>query len=263
MKRTLSLLLFVVLTAVAASAFGQETKYRAPRTESGQPDLQGMWNFNTGVPLQRPAAFSDRKFFTREEFDKQRAAIRNGLGLLVKFAPVEAIGLDWMDDAPPVDELRTSLITHPENGRLPALVKGVRRMPGIDDLIAALGNVQGGAPQSLFAAFASFGGGNRDSYTDFMMSERCLVDGDVPFVPQLDGNYLQIIQGRDHRRAHHGAPVGGSSPSTDARPLETNSGTGQASPRAGGRARPWSSTPGTSAIARQALPVRATRSARW
>ena len=197
MYRTLSALLFVM--AVAASAFGQETKYRAPRTESGQPDLQGMWSFNTGVPLQRPAAFSDKKFFTKEEFDKQRAAIRNGLGLLVKFAPVEAVGLDWNDDAPPVDDLRTSLITYPANGRLPALVKGVRRMPGIDDLLAALGSVQGGAPpQSVFAAFASFGGGNKDSYTDFMMSERCLVGGEVPLVPQLDGNYLQIIQGRDH-----------------------------------------------------------------
>jgi hypothetical protein len=119
--------------------------------------------------------------------------------LIVKFAPVEAVGLDWMDDAPPVDDLRTSLITYPANGRLPALVRGVRRMPGIDDLIAALGSVQGGAPPvALFAQFASFGGGNKDSYTDFMMSERCLVGGEVPFVPQLDGNYLQIIQGRDH-----------------------------------------------------------------
>ena len=73
MHRTLSLLLFVVVTTVAAPAFGQQSKYRAPRTEGGQPDLQGVWNFNSGVPLQRPAAFSDKKFFTKEEFDKQRA----------------------------------------------------------------------------------------------------------------------------------------------------------------------------------------------
>src|SRR5688572_10691416 len=232
MNRTLSLLLAVVVTGVAASASGQEerrqgvpvdqqerrqgvpvdqeerrqgvpgdqeTKYRAPRTESGQPDLQGVWNFNTGVPLQRPEAFRDKKVFTKEEFDKQRAGLRNGLGLIATFAPVEAVGLDWMDDAPPVDDLRTSLISYPDNGRLPALVKGVRRVPGIEDLFAALGSVQGGAPpQSLFAAFASFGGGNKDSYTDFMMSERCLVGGEVPFVPQLDSNYVQIIQGSDH-----------------------------------------------------------------
>ena len=59
MRRTLSLLLIVVVTTGAAPAFGQQPAYRAPRIEGGQPDLQGVWNFNSGVPLQRPAAFSE------------------------------------------------------------------------------------------------------------------------------------------------------------------------------------------------------------
>ena len=37
-----------------------------------------------------------------------------------------------------------------------------------------------------------------------MMSERCLFGADVPFVPQLDGNYVQIIQGTRSRGAAHG-----------------------------------------------------------
>jgi hypothetical protein len=188
-----------IVTAAAASASAQDSNYRAPRTEMGYPDLQGMWNYTSRVPLERPAAVGDRKFFTKEEFDTQRNAIRNGLAAIVKLAPVEAVGLDWTDDAPLVNDLRTSLITYPENGRLPALVKGVRRVPGIGDFLAAIGNAQGGAPSpALLAQFASFGGGNRESYTDFMMSERCLYGGEVPFVPQLDGDYVQIIQGRDH-----------------------------------------------------------------
>jgi hypothetical protein len=198
MRRTLPLLLFVLVTGAVAPAFGQQPKYRAPRTESGQPDLQGMWNFSSGVPLQRPPAFADRTSVTREEFDKQRATMRNGLLAIAKFAPVEAIGLDWIDNTPPVEDLRTSLITYPENGRLPALVKGVRRIPGFDDLIAALGNPQTASAQGLFAQFASFGGGNRESYTDFMLTERCLIDATVPLVPQLDDNYMEIIQARDH-----------------------------------------------------------------
>jgi hypothetical protein len=199
MHRTLSLLLFFVATAIAAPASAQDTRYRAPRTENGHPDLQGVWNFSSGVPLQRPAAFGDRKVATKEELEKQRAAIRNGLAAIAKFAPVEAIGLDWIDNAPAVEDLRTSLITYPENGRLPPLVKGVRSLPNFEELITALGNAQGGAPpQNLFAQFASLLGGPRDSHTDFMMSERCLIDADVPFVPQIDGNYVQIIQGRDH-----------------------------------------------------------------
>jgi WD40 repeat protein len=200
MRRTLPLLLFVLVTGAVAPAFGQQPKYRAPRTESGQPDLQGMWSFNSGVPLQRPAAFSDKKFFTKEEFDKQRARIRNAFGAVAKFAPVEAVGFDWIDDAPPVDDLRTSLITYPENGRLPALVKGVRRTPGFEDLLAAFGSIEPGStqiPLAQFAQFAAFGS-PKDSYTDFMMSERCLIETEVPLVPQLDGNYLQIIQSSDH-----------------------------------------------------------------
>src|SRR4030095_1139489 len=97
MRRTLPLLLFVLVTGAVAPAFGQQPKYRAPRTASGQPDLQGVWNFSSGVPLQRPPAFAGRKSVTREEFDKQRATIRNGLLAIAKFAPVEAVGLDWTD----------------------------------------------------------------------------------------------------------------------------------------------------------------------
>jgi hypothetical protein len=157
-----------------------------------------VWNFDSGVPLQRLPASGDRKSITKEEFDKQRATMRNGLQAIAKFAPIEAIGLDWLSTTPPVDDFRTSLITYPENGRLPALVRGVRRMPGFDELLAALANPQAASAQGVFAQFASFGGGTRDSYTDFMMSERCLLDVDVPLVPQLDDNYIEIIQSPDH-----------------------------------------------------------------
>jgi hypothetical protein len=200
MCRALSLLVVVVM-GVAAPALGQPTTYRAPRTEAGQPDLQGVWNFNSGVALQRPVAFGDRKFITKEEFDTQRATIRNGLLAIAKFVPVEAIGLDWIDNTPPVEDLRTSLITYPENGRLPALVTGVSRMPGFDDLLAALGSIQPGStqvPLTQFAQFAALGGGPKESYADFMMSERCLFAADVPLVPQIDDNFVQIIQGADH-----------------------------------------------------------------
>ena len=35
-------------------------------TQWGQPDLQGVWNFSSIVPLQRPAQFGDRQFLTSE-----------------------------------------------------------------------------------------------------------------------------------------------------------------------------------------------------
>src|SRR5687768_3619064 len=130
MKRTLSLLLFLVLTAVAASAQGQgqatkyATKYTAPRIEGGRPDLQGVWNFNTAVPMQRPLSLGDKKVFTKEEFEARRGSLQKVLGLITTLAPVEAIGLDWMDGTMRVEDLRTSLITYPANGRVPAKLEG-------------------------------------------------------------------------------------------------------------------------------------------
>jgi len=194
MKQTI-VPLFVVVLGVVGLAAGPETKYKAPRTENGHPDLRGVWNFTSGVPLQRPAKLADKKFFTIEEFGKQRATLRNGLLAIARFAPVEAVGLDWIDDTLYVEDVRTSLITYPQNGRLPPVVAGVQRTPSIQDLIALVAD--GPSPELLTIA-AMLTGGKRDSYEDFPVSERCLFELGVPFVPNFGGNYVQIVQGTDH-----------------------------------------------------------------
>jgi hypothetical protein len=197
MARALFPLLILVLTAGGASA--QDAKYRAPRTEWRRPDLQGVWNFNTAVPMQRPVTAAGKTVFTRDEFEARRAALRNVLRLIGTFAPVEDVGLDWMDGTIHVEDLRTSLITYPENGRLPAVVEGVRRMPQAEDVLAALAAMKDGKlPPALGALLAAFQGGKKDSYTDFMLSERCLIDAFVPLTPQLDDNVVHIIQAPDH-----------------------------------------------------------------
>ena len=198
MTRTGSLLLVLLVLALAASPAAQTGKYRAPRTESGHPDLQGVWNFNTNVPLQRPVNAGDKKVLTREEAAARREFLRNALQMLVKIAPVEAIGVDWFDNTVHAEDLRTSLITYPATGRLPALVKGVPRMPGFDDFLSILGDLKGPPPPALGALLAAFTGGKKDSYTDFMMSERCLFAADVPLVPMIEDNHIQIIQAGDH-----------------------------------------------------------------
>ena len=49
---------------LAAPAAGQD---EAPRTPWGAPDLQGVWDFRTITPLQRPEELGDQEFLTEEE----------------------------------------------------------------------------------------------------------------------------------------------------------------------------------------------------
>src|ERR1700674_4345697 len=43
----------------------------APKTPWGEPDLQGIWTKDADIPLQRPAKWAGREFFT----DEERAAL--------------------------------------------------------------------------------------------------------------------------------------------------------------------------------------------
>src|SRR5262245_38451195 len=188
------LLLLAAVTAGGASAIAQDTKYKAPRTEAGLPDLRGVWNFSSNVPLERPTKLGDKELFPLDESEKRKGASDNALRSIATFAAVEDVGLAWLDHAARVEDLRTSLITYPENGRLPQLVEGVQRLPGPEAVIAAL--TDGEAPPPAF--LESFGRGKRDGPEDFPPSERCLFAAQVPLVPQLDGNYVQILQASDH-----------------------------------------------------------------
>jgi hypothetical protein len=51
----------------APGTVGAATAWTAPRTADGQPDLQGIWDFRTITPLQRPAALGDKAFYTEQE----------------------------------------------------------------------------------------------------------------------------------------------------------------------------------------------------
>ena len=67
----------VALVASGTARVGAQTTVL--RTAWGQPDLQGIWDFRTITPLQRPEGLAEREFLTAEEAAnlEQEAADRN------------------------------------------------------------------------------------------------------------------------------------------------------------------------------------------
>jgi hypothetical protein len=185
--------LLLVLTAVALSGVGLAAQYQAPRNAHGQPDLEGIWNFSSDVPLERPKEFADKAFFTREELQKQNAARENLLDSLSKLAPVEVADRVWLDYKAQAENLRTSLIIYPENGRMPQLVEGIQRIGGLAAVIS------GDIPSSRPVRFL-FGGIGKDGPEDRGLAERCLAgpNGPPPLLPGFDNNYVQIFQTIDY-----------------------------------------------------------------
>src|SRR5688572_5901045 len=67
--------LFVAIPAMSqAPATPKTTKpYTPPKTPWGDPDIQGIWPGNVGVPMQRRADLGERTTLTDEEFAQREA----------------------------------------------------------------------------------------------------------------------------------------------------------------------------------------------
>src|SRR2546430_1042200 len=57
----------VLVALVLFAAAPGIAQTRVPLTAWGKPDLQGIWDFRTITPLERPAKLANREFLTEEE----------------------------------------------------------------------------------------------------------------------------------------------------------------------------------------------------
>ena len=181
------LLLAAAFSVALSSAQGAEN-YQVPKTEWGHPDLQGVWNFSSNIPMTRPRQFGDREYMTQEEADAIAAMSEAGYEALNN-AGVGGYNTFWVESAGRGDNLRTSLITYPINGQLPERVEGaVIQVGGLGP------DFQGQRP-----VLTTVGGIGKDGPEDRGTSERCIqgFNAGPPFTPSMYNNNVQIIQNRD------------------------------------------------------------------
>ena len=172
------------LGAVPATAQGD-----APRTAWGPPDLQGVWDFRSITPMQRPEDLADKEFLTEEEAaqieqdaverdilswnrDSRRTETGGSVGNYNRF---------WFDRGTTVvGTRRTSLIVYPPNGRMPSMTPDGQRRA--DDRREYLNENPAG------------------SWLDFSAGVRCVLgfNAGPPFTPSAYNNNMQLFQTPDH-----------------------------------------------------------------
>jgi hypothetical protein len=108
----------------------------APKTDWGEPDLQGIWTDETDTPLQRSPKFSNQEFFTdaqRADLDKQRAAMLGRDQRAERGTTADVAGA-YNDTFTPRKKTgrRTSRIVNPANGRLPPMTPQAEKAAASD-----------------------------------------------------------------------------------------------------------------------------------
>ena len=124
-----SLLRTRVATAAALLIASTGAPVCAQAGSNWQPpgDIDGLWDFATATPLQRPADYAEQEYFTAEEANRfERDLIARRAEAQKRSPSVHAPY--WLDHGRNVQESRrTSLIFDPPNGRIPPMTEDGRR----------------------------------------------------------------------------------------------------------------------------------------
>ena len=176
-------LVYALVAFAPAVVAGQDA---LPRTPDGQPDLQGVWNFSTATPMERPEELAGKDALTPEEaaaWEQQLAETRSANESEREDAPLGAqLGYSvrvWFEHGHTLTGQRTSLVVDPPDGRIPAVRPEVEARAELRRLLR---------------------GRHAHGPEDRGTSERCLLgfNSGPPMTPSAYNNNVQIFQSADH-----------------------------------------------------------------
>ena len=177
--------LLLLVAPITASAQSDSGSSEVPRTPWGAPDLQGVWDFRSLTPIERPDDLGDKEILTSEEaaqfvesFPERRLAALAAIGPPDVVAELW-VGPDSIGDG--LSDRRTALIREPRDGKLPLSDVG-RATRGI-----------------IVGRFRDRALGPEDRG----LSERCIMWTSTPILNGPSNNNLQIFQTPDYVVVYH------------------------------------------------------------
>ena len=198
----LTVIAIVALTPVFAAAQSTE----APRTPWGTPDLQGVWDFRSITPMERPEELADKEFLTEEEAaNLEQETIERNDELLNRPAQRTTVteSVDRGDDGAPgfynnfwldrgtttVGTRRTSLVVDPPDGRVPSLTQAAMKRKAEMERVRR--GVGGHSPTP---------GGWIEDLGANGLQLRCITgfNAGPPMTPGGYNNNVQVFQTEDH-----------------------------------------------------------------
>ena len=157
-----------------------------PRLGNGRPDMQGTWDFRTITPLQRPSSLEGKEFLTEDEFQEfeDSELVRRDRDNFTDTTTTGDYNQFWYDRGEDLlDDMRTSLVTDPPDGRIPGLTEAARDRNSSRREAARLAEGIEVRP----------------------LAERCIMgfNSGPPMIPSAYNNNVQIVQTDDYFVIHN------------------------------------------------------------